>query len=99
MNLNKGIGNMLEFERKTLAFIEKHGLITYGDKVCAAVSGGPDSMALLHFLVKRRNKFQIELAATHVDHMLRGKESKADLEYVRSYCEKNNIPFFSLYRY
>lgn len=95
MNLNKGIGNMLEFEKNTLAFIEKHGLITYGDKVCAAVSGGPDSMALLHFLVKRRNKFQIEIAAAHVDHMLRGKESKADLEYVRSYCEKNNIPFFS----
>ncbi|MFS0646173.1 tRNA lysidine(34) synthetase TilS [Siminovitchia sp. 179-K 8D1 HS] len=86
---------MLEFEKKTLAFIEKHGLLIRGDKVCAAVSGGPDSMALLDFLAKRMNKFDIELAAAHVDHMLRGKQSKMDLEYVRSYCEQNNIPFFS----
>jgi tRNA(Ile)-lysidine synthase len=51
-------------------------------------------MALIHFLANRSRQFGIEVAAVHVDHMLRGEESKKDLEYVRSYCEKNNIPFF-----
>ena len=82
---------MLDFERKTLSFIKRHRLLNRGDLVLAAVSGGPDSMAMLDFLVKRQGFFGIRLATVHVDHMLRGKESVQDLEYVRAYCEQNEL--------
>ncbi|MFD1706507.1 tRNA lysidine(34) synthetase TilS [Siminovitchia sediminis] len=80
-------GEMPGFNTKIMSFIEKHGLLRRGDFVVAAVSGGPDSMAMLDFLVKRQDMYGIRLAVAHVDHMLRGEESVQDLEYVRSYCD------------
>ncbi|RWR04722.1 tRNA lysidine(34) synthetase TilS [Siminovitchia fortis] len=82
---------MLDFERKTLSFIKRHGLLDRGDFVLAAVSGGPDSMAMLDFLVKRKGFFNIRLAVVHVDHMLRGEESAQDLEFVKAYCKQNQL--------
>ncbi len=82
---------MLVFEERTLAFIKKHQLIERGDFVLVAVSGGPDSMALLDFLVRRRKQFDIQLAAVHVNHLLRGEQSFLDMEYVRTYCTRNGI--------
>ncbi|WP_244862214.1 tRNA lysidine(34) synthetase TilS [Siminovitchia terrae] len=89
---SRGIDDlMLDFERKTLNFIKRHGLLNRGDLVLAAVSGGPDSMAMLDFLLKRQGIFDINLAVVHVDHMLRGKESAQDLEYVKAYCKQNGL--------
>src|SRR5690606_2150012 len=82
---------MLDFERKTLSFIKRHGLLDRGDFVLAAVSGCPDSMAMLDFLVKRKGFFNIRLAVAHVDHMLRGEESAQDLEFVKAYCKQNQL--------
>lgn len=88
----KGIDNqMLDLEKKTLSFIERHGLLHHGDSVLAAVSGGPDSMAMLDFLVRRQADMGINLTVAHVDHMLRGEESIQDYEYVKAYCEKYGL--------
>lgn len=88
----KGIDNqMLDFEKKTKSFIERHRLLHHGDSVLAAVSGGPDSMAMLDFLATRRDDLGISLTVAHVDHMLRGEESVRDLEYVQAYCEKYGL--------
>ena len=73
------------------AFMKKHQLLTKNATVLAAVSGGPDSMALLHFLRSIQNDWNINLIAISVDHQIRGEESKADLEYVQSMCKEWGI--------
>ncbi len=61
-----------------------------GDRVCAAVSGGADSVALLLLLHEAnalpRNSLGIGLSAVHVHHGLRGEEADGDLEFVQELC-------------
>lgn len=59
-------------------------------KVGVAVSGGMDSMALLHFLTESG----IDTVAVHINHNLRGAESDRDENFVKEYCSENNIPCF-----
>ncbi|HWO76035.1 MAG TPA: tRNA lysidine(34) synthetase TilS [Bacillus sp. (in: firmicutes)] len=81
------------FDQKVHSFIQKHRLIEKGDILVVGVSGGPDSLALLHFLHKYRQHYQIDLICTHVDHMFRGQQSYEDLLYVKGFCETLEIPF------
>lgn len=74
-------------------FIKKHELILKGQTIVVGVSGGPDSMALLHYLWNRRKGDRLTIIAAHVDHMLRGQQSEEDLFYVESYCQTHSIPF------
>ena len=64
-----------EFDDTIFRFIQEQSLLTPGNRVLIACSGGVDSMALLHFFAAHREKLEIEVAAVHVDHMLRGEES------------------------
>jgi tRNA(Ile)-lysidine synthase len=75
------------------SFITAHCLIEPGDKIIVAVSGGPDSMALIHFLY---NHYQhtCTIAAAHVEHGLRGGDSLKDMVLVRDFCENLQIPFY-----
>ena len=57
--------------------------------VLAAVSGGLDSMCLLHFL--RGEGYDVSCA--HFNHQLRGEEAARDEDFVRAWCEKEDIPF------
>ena len=61
---------MLEKVKKTL---ERFQMLAAGDKVLVGVSGGPDSLALLHILWRLREELDLELMVAHLDHMLRGK--------------------------
>src|SRR5699024_10643962 len=61
--------------------------------VLVGVSGGPDSMALLHFLNQYKNLLNINLIALTVDHQLRGDVSRAEGNYVKDKCEHWSIPF------
>jgi tRNA(Ile)-lysidine synthase len=67
-----------------------------GDRVCAAVSGGADSVALLLLLhgtnALPRNALGVGLSAVHVHHGLRGEEADADLAFVRELCERLEVP-------
>jgi tRNA(Ile)-lysidine synthase len=74
-------------------FVKRHKLIEANTTVIVGVSGGPDSMALLRYLISWQDKLHLTIVAAHVDHSLRGAESQADFEYVKSYCEKRSIPF------
>ncbi len=74
-------------------FIHKHDLIKHGDTLVIGVSGGPDSVALLHYLVSIAPRLKLSIVAAHVDHSLRGKESAEDLAFVESYCEQEGIIF------
>ncbi|KZE68127.1 hypothetical protein AWM68_17130 [Fictibacillus phosphorivorans] len=74
-------------------FIRKHRLLSSVKKVVIGVSGGPDSLALLHYLWKRSSFYKINVIAASFDHQLRGEESARELAFVRSFCEKRNITF------
>lgn len=78
-----------------LQTIKENNMFDKGDKVIVAVSGGPDSIALLHVLYKLKEELDISLYAAHINHGLRGIESDTDEEYVRIFCESLNIEFRS----
>jgi tRNA(Ile)-lysidine synthase len=67
-------------------------MLSPGDHVICAVSGGKDSMALLHVLLSFRQELGITVTAAHFNHMLRGEESQRDADFVRSYCASQEIP-------
>lgn len=70
----------------------ERGLLTTGDRVLVAVSGGPDSLALLHALHTLQNALGLaDLQAAHLDHGLRGAESEADAIFVAAFCAAHGI--------
>lgn len=75
-----------------LSTVRKYDMLKPGDRVLVAVSGGPDSMALLHTLYRSRAELSIDICAFHLDHMFRGDESLEDAEAVRSYCSELGVP-------
>ena len=81
-------------EQRVLETIAKYKLINPKDKILVAVSGGPDSISLLNILNKNKEILQIDLYVAHINHQIR-KEADDDEAYVKKYCEKNNIVFFS----
>lgn len=85
---------MNTFNKEIRQFIKAQSLLTPGDCVLVACSGGVDSVTLLHYLATNKDYFQIEVAAVHVDHMLRGVESAADGVLVAQLCAKLNVSFY-----
>lgn len=66
-----------------------------GDHVICALSGGKDSMALLHVLWNLKEELGVTVSAAHMNHNLRGTESLRDEAFVRQHCESMGIPFVS----
>jgi tRNA(Ile)-lysidine synthase len=69
-------------------------LIATGDKVLVGVSGGADSIALLHILHKFSHSQNYSLIVVHINHMARGKDSDVDAGFVESMAEKLKLPFY-----
>ena len=67
------------------------------DGVLVGVSGGADSMCLLHLLKEYSKDVEIKILAVHVNHNLRDQEAKRDEDFVCDYCKKNEIPFRSVH--
>ncbi|MBT2637454.1 tRNA lysidine(34) synthetase TilS [Bacillus sp. ISL-39] len=80
-------------DTKVNDFLEKHGFQLNNKSIAVGVSGGPDSLALLHFLSGQRERNSLKIVAVHVDHMFRGEESYQDALFVKDFCEKRGIPF------
>ncbi|GAB4029574.1 MAG: hypothetical protein Fur0012_04150 [Elusimicrobiota bacterium] len=68
--------------------ISREPLFRSNEPALLAVSGGPDSMALLHYFVKKKRK----AVAAHFNHSIRGAESDADEKFVEKFCMENSIP-------
>lgn len=66
--------------------------IKKGEKLGIAVSGGVDSMVLLHCLCGLREKMGFMLSAYHLEHGIRGKRSEDDMRFVQSECKNFNLP-------
>ena len=77
---------------KLTDFIRQQGLIRPGDTVICALSGGADSVALTFALYLLKEKLGIKLEASHFNHHLRGEESDRDEAFVRSFCDRYDIP-------
>ena len=84
---------MAELLAKVEAFCKQNSLFAPGTAVLAACSGGPDSLALLHLLLSLRERWQLQLAAAHFEHGIRGAASLADAACVRDFCQARGVPF------
>jgi tRNA(Ile)-lysidine synthase len=80
-------------DEKVRAFLKRKEIELNKKKLLIGVSGGPDSIALLHYLWSFKHQFNIEIVAAHVDHMFRGDESFRDAMFVRDYCIEREITF------
>lgn len=79
---------LLEVEKA----IREQRLAEAGDRIVAAVSGGPDSMAMLHVLFLLADKLMIGLVVAHLNHGFRGAESEREAETVAAYAAKLGLP-------
>ncbi len=86
--------NLKSLSARATDYIRKNSLISDRDHVLAAVSGGPDSVALLSILVDLKDTLSIErITVIHFDHRLRGDESDADREFVSSLAHLFGLDF------
>lgn len=73
--------------------VGRYEMLSPGDTVFCAVSGGADSMALLWALYLLKDKLNIDLQAAHFNHQLRGAESDRDAKFCRDFCAFHDIPY------
>ena len=79
--------------KKVTNFIKKHRMIEEDDLVAVGVSGGADSVCLLHLLRRLSGEVPFRIIAVHVDHGVR-TESAQDAAYVERLCQRMDVPFF-----
>lgn len=77
-----------------LAYARREGRFAPGDRVLVAVSGGPDSVALLHLLVRLAPELGLDLGVAHFDHGLRGEDSRADAVFVADLAQGLTLPCY-----
>ena len=70
--------------------IKKYNLIENKDKIVIGVSGGPDSICLLHILNEIKKEFNFEICVAHINHKIR-KEADEETEYVKEFCKSLGI--------
>jgi tRNA(Ile)-lysidine synthase len=79
-------------DTRVLGFIRQCGLLAEGTRLVVGVSGGPDSLCLLSLLVGLRKELSVDLHVAHLDHQLRGSESRADAGFVERLCRQWDLP-------
>ena len=75
--------------RKT---VQEHNMIEAGDTVILGLSGGPDSLCLLHVLKSMQRSLPFTLQALHVNHMMRGERAKEDEQWLSDHCRQLGVP-------
>ena len=76
-------------------FVNLRAISNRNLKVAVAVSGGGDSMALLHYLCAQQKKLNFKVIALNVEHGIRDEQSLKDTEFVKIYCKQNKIPLLT----
>lgn len=85
-------GQEKNVQKKILGFMEEQQMIGQGDRLVLGVSGGADSVCLLHIFLRIQTAFGLQLYVVHVNHGLRGEEAQRDENFVTELCEKYGIP-------
>ena len=78
--------------QKLLQMMQAKGYFNQHKKILVAVSGGADSMSLLHFLYNHQKDLDIQLGIAHVNHKQR-QESEHEEAYLRHWAEEHKVPF------
>src|SRR5438309_3185286 len=86
-------GDLLD---RVVQTINRYSMLAEGDRVGVAVSGGADSVFLLHALRALAAERKITLSVLHINHQLRGTESDGDEEFVRDLARQADVPFTAL---
>lgn len=81
-----------KIREKLLDAVKRYDMLKNGDNAVVALSGGADSVTLLHGLKSLEDELGIKVYACHVNHNLRGEESDGDESYVRGLCKEMNVP-------
>jgi tRNA(Ile)-lysidine synthase len=89
----KRISEIEKLVSRVRRFIQQKGLVKEGERWLVGVSGGPDSVCLLHLLCQMRNELGVSIHAVHLHHGLRGKEADGDAEYVGRLAARLGISF------
>lgn len=79
---------------KFRTFVKEQGLVSPGDHIICAVSGGSDSMALLWAMYLLKDEWQFQLSAVHFNHHLLPVEPDESEQFVRDFCKDYGIPLY-----
>jgi len=79
-------------DRQVRRFVAQHALVQNPGPLVVGVSGGADSVCLLHVMLQLRGEFSFDLHLAHLDHQLRGAESEEDAAYVSALARQLGIP-------
>ncbi len=83
---------------KALAACRRYELLSDGDSVIVALSGGADSVALLHFLISIKELYHLTIFAAHLHHGIRGDEADRDEQFCKILCENYKVRLFTAHR-
>lgn len=83
---------MNQLEKRIKSFLEKTGFAGAGRLLIVGVSGGPDSVCLMHSMQSIAKEANVRLHIAHLDHGLRGADSRADAAYVQALATKLGLP-------
>jgi tRNA(Ile)-lysidine synthase len=83
----------VDFVGKVRATAGKYRMLQKGDRVIVGVSGGVDSVVLLHVLMVLRDEYDLSLVVAHLDHGIRGEESRREADFVRDLAQELGLPF------
>ena len=81
----------MDFLDNIRSALAEYKMIETGDAVVAALSGGADSVSLLHALTELSGELGITVSACHVNHHLRGEEADADMHFCESLCDRLGV--------
>jgi tRNA(Ile)-lysidine synthase len=84
-----------ELFQKIKRIIEKYFMLSGRERLLVALSGGPDSVCLLHVLNKLKEEFEVDLAALYVDHGLRPEEVAREKKFCENLCSKFSVSFLT----
>lgn len=85
---------MAMYERFKKNIVEK-GLLEKGQGLVLGISGGPDSICMLSLFVRLKNEWDLKIVPVHLNHMLRGEDSKKDALFVSEFCRQNGLECLS----
>ncbi len=83
----------INFIDKVIATSRKYDMISEGEVILSGLSGGPDSVCLLHALHKMKDAFKLNITALYIDHGLRPDETGSEIEFCKDICKNLNLPF------
>ncbi len=84
-------GRQQTLEQRVLHFIREQHLMSGQQKLLVAVSGGPDSVCMLHILSNLQKELGVTLHVAHLNHLLRGAEAEADADFVADLARRLGI--------